>query len=110
MPDIPQAAAIAIPFEYTLAERDAIRARFLDRKAALGVGNPTLSYTICRTVAAKRLHVKFPDGTCISEPNGLTARDLANFENGRMTTHGKLVIIDAYLQIVGATPTTRIAA
>lgn len=92
---------IEIPFEYTLAERDLIRARFVDRKAALGVGNPTLSYTICRTVAARRRGIKFPDGSCIPEPNGLSPRDLANFEKGRMTTHGKLVVIDAYLKIVG---------
>src|SRR3546814_20093292 len=100
MPKVPQAAAIAIPFEYTMAERDAIRSRFLDRKDALGVGNPTLSYTICRTVAATRLHVKFPDGTCIPEPNGLSARDLANFENGRRTTQGTPVIIKARKRVV----------
>lgn len=95
---------VDIPFEYTLIERDIIKARFLKRKKALGVGNPTLSYTMCKTVAAHRQNIRFPDGTALPDPNGLTARDLSNFENGRMTRHDKLVIIDAYLKIVDQTP------
>ncbi len=95
---------VDLPFEYTLAERDFIKVRFLERKKALGVGNPTLCYTMCKTVSAHRQNIRFPDGTALADPNGLTARDLSNFENDRMTRYDKLVIIDAYLRIVDQTP------
>ncbi|MEO1168509.1 MAG: hypothetical protein AAFW97_07345 [Pseudomonadota bacterium] len=93
-----------VPFEYTLAEREIIRARFKDRKAALGIGNPSLAHSIYKTVSAKRAQIEFPDETKLPDPTGLTDRDLNNFEKGRMTRHDKLVIIDAYLRIVELTP------
>lgn len=99
-----QSKTFYLPFEYTLAEREYIRQRFQDRKAELGVGNPTLAYAIYKTVAAKRTQIEFPDGTKLPDPSGVTDRDLNNFEKGRMTRHEKLVIIDVYLRIVEDTP------
>ena len=92
--------AIEVPFEYTLAERDAIRADLLARKEELGVGFQNLAYAMSRTVRAYRRSVLYPDDTCLPDPVTLCHRAVRNFVAGRMSAVPTLAIIDAYLKII----------
>lgn len=90
---------IYIRYEVTEKERDEALKKFLQRKAELGIGTPTLCFIIQRKIRAYKSKVMMIDGTPINT-DAITSRDLLNFINGRRTSLNKLYVILAYLALV----------
>jgi len=90
---------IYIPYGVFLGERAALQIALIDRKDQFGIGDPTLSYIMRKTVHAFRHKVTMIDDAHINT-NGLTSRNLTNFIKGRKTQFPTLYAIKAYLQIL----------